>query len=1062
LSNGTATTQTRHFRTLFELGAVGGLSDGQLLERFTTLRGDPAELAFAALVERHGPMVLRVARSALIDEHSAHDAFQATFLILARKARSLWVRDSLGPWLHSVAYRLASQSRSAEARRRLAEKRAARPEAHQPREWDRSDIARVIHQEIERLPQPFRLAVVTCHLEGLTQNEAANRLGWPIGTLQSRLDRGRQKLRNRLKRRGLAPSLGVIAGKFSPVPHALTVSTAKAASTLHFGGATAGMIAPAVLAMIETTTKGMLMTKLKFGAVALVIACGLVGSGMGLGIGRSVQATDGTPSAGSKIEEPRLVPTADGRIMEPAPALTPQPDAGGEGADQDSPTRPLSLLYFHAPWESNSRKMTPVIQELARHGLPVRSIDVGNSDGLRDRYKVDTVPTYIIIDKSGKAYIQASGVIPPEQLSGLFGSARAMIRAESVAVPTDPLEGAEPGSSIPNHDEEPSLTPSSNPKPWETVVRIKIKLTDEEWGFGSGTVISSSAEESIILTCGHIFRLKDHAQPLPKEFRVPISVDLFGNQFVGRQPTRLACTDKDISGEVIDYDFTNNVGLIRIRTGRRLPASRVVPTSWQPKKGMPMTTVGCSHGNDATAWSTTILDPQVGMSNTSTKQLFAMIKCANQPEEGRSGGGLYTSDGYLAGVCALADPNEHVGFYAVPEAIHKLLDRNGLSDLYQEAEAVYPPLATEGPQYGALTRPVQVESEPPQAVRPAPKLPDSPKEDAREPSLIDPITPRPWETVVRIKVPTGEGYASGAIIDSNPDRTFILTCARPFRKEKVARTPRPKTPGKASYDGEILVNLTDGHLTGQIPATSTCLAKDHKAELVVYDSNQNLAVIAIRPGQTLPASPIYQGIPLGEGSKLYALGCSEGGDATAWETEILATHVDMTNSGSGQMYPTFQCRHVLRPGREGGGLYTKDGQLVGIALFNTNETSAFYARPEAIKRMLDRNGLAKFYHNPNLAKIQPSDQPPAAESEIDPEVIEERADGSKRPFRPIPSTEPDPVLLEPISPSPRHLSIDRERLDEMERKLDRLLKQIEVLTRDKPKILPEGAIHPES
>ena len=96
-----------------------------------------------------------------------------------------------------------------------------------------------------------------------------------------------------------------------------------------------------------------------------------------------------------------------------------------------------------------------------------------------------------------------------------------------------------------------------------------------------------------------------------------------------------------------------------------------------------MFTVGCSHGNDASAWDTTILDPRVGMSNTATKEGFATIKCAHQPKEGRSGGGLYTTDGYVAGVCDFADPNEHVGLYAVPEAIHRLLDRNQLTVLYK-------------------------------------------------------------------------------------------------------------------------------------------------------------------------------------------------------------------------------------------------------------------------------------------------------------------------------------------------------------------------------------------
>ena len=110
---------------LFNVGTAGGLTDGQLLERFTAQGGEAAELAFATLVERHGPMVLRVCRSVLRDPEEAHDAFQATFLVLVRRAGSLWVRDSLGPWLHQVAYRVASCARSAAARRRRHERRAA-------------------------------------------------------------------------------------------------------------------------------------------------------------------------------------------------------------------------------------------------------------------------------------------------------------------------------------------------------------------------------------------------------------------------------------------------------------------------------------------------------------------------------------------------------------------------------------------------------------------------------------------------------------------------------------------------------------------------------------------------------------------------------------------------------------------------------------------------------------------------------------------------------------------------------------------------------------------------
>ena len=115
----------RHLDSLLNVGAIGGLTDAQLLEMFTTRRDEAAELAFAVLVDRHGPMVLRVCRAMLRDSHDAEDAFQATFLVLVKKARGLWVRESLGPWLHQVAHRTASCARSAVARRRRHERLAA-------------------------------------------------------------------------------------------------------------------------------------------------------------------------------------------------------------------------------------------------------------------------------------------------------------------------------------------------------------------------------------------------------------------------------------------------------------------------------------------------------------------------------------------------------------------------------------------------------------------------------------------------------------------------------------------------------------------------------------------------------------------------------------------------------------------------------------------------------------------------------------------------------------------------------------------------------------------------
>jgi RNA polymerase sigma factor (sigma-70 family) len=172
----------RQLRTVFNLGAIGELTDGQLLERFAIQGGEAAELAFAALVERHGPMVIRVCRHALGNPNDADDAFQATFLILVKKARSLWVRDSLGPWLHRVAHRVATRARLSAVRMREHEQRAAAAWLTlvcERRNWH--ELLSLLHDEIDRLPERYRVPVVLCDLQGLTHEKAARHLGWPVG-----------------------------------------------------------------------------------------------------------------------------------------------------------------------------------------------------------------------------------------------------------------------------------------------------------------------------------------------------------------------------------------------------------------------------------------------------------------------------------------------------------------------------------------------------------------------------------------------------------------------------------------------------------------------------------------------------------------------------------------------------------------------------------------------------------------------------------------------------------------------------------------------------------------
>ena len=232
--------------TLLRGGSATGLTDGQLLERFATRGGDASEAAFAALVGRHGPMVLRVCRSVLRDEHEARDAFQTTFLALARRGGSLWVQDSVGPWLHRVARRAAVRAWKGAKRRREVEQRAAVAAHGDPRGAGDEDLAAVVHQEIDRLPERYRVPVILCDLEGYTQEEAARHLGCPVGTLKSRLTRARNRLRGRLARRGLAPGAAFAGPVRLAVPEGLEQAVTEAALRLA-PAATAGGVAGAVL-----------------------------------------------------------------------------------------------------------------------------------------------------------------------------------------------------------------------------------------------------------------------------------------------------------------------------------------------------------------------------------------------------------------------------------------------------------------------------------------------------------------------------------------------------------------------------------------------------------------------------------------------------------------------------------------------------------------------------------------------------------------------------------------------------------------------------------------------
>ncbi len=229
------------------------------------------------------------------------------------------------------------------------------------------------------------------------------------------------------------------------------------------------------------------------------------------------------------------------------------------------------------------------------------------------------------------------------------------------------------------NDAQRSEPAFANPKPWETVVRIRV-IGTRSTGFGSGTVIYSSPEESLILTCAHIFKLDGQKQAPPSRFPRRIMIDLFDGKLEGTDPARVHFVES-VEAEAVDYDFTLDVGLIRMRPGRQLPASRVVPPSWDLQSRMKVVAVGCPEGRDATVWHTIVTRPRI-LNFLSGNSRYEAVECNVAPKEGRSGGGLYTIDGYVTGVCNFAEPQGNHGLYATPRSIYSILNRNQLASLY--------------------------------------------------------------------------------------------------------------------------------------------------------------------------------------------------------------------------------------------------------------------------------------------------------------------------------------------------------------------------------------------
>jgi RNA polymerase sigma factor (sigma-70 family) len=344
---------------LWDLGAFAGLTDAQLLARSADRHEDGAALAFEALVERHGSMVFRVCRGVLRDEHAAEDAFQATFLLLATKARSLWVKDSLASWLHGVAHRVAARARVDAARRRRHEQQLA--EARGPAlaimpDPPRSEAWAILSEAIAQLPEKYRAPIVLCYLEAMSYQAAAASLGVTEDTVRGRLARARGRLRKNLARRGVAvpATLAVTPPAISAVVvrDGLVHATARAAAALLAGGpASQSALSQSVIFLYERTCRTMMLTTLKRCAAAVVLGVVVTGAA----VSAQQQSGDRAAPSGPATTEPRPPEAVRAKGGNFIVDWTPADGQGGKKQITVDPTR----HSIHLPRVSQTRDDRP-------------------------------------------------------------------------------------------------------------------------------------------------------------------------------------------------------------------------------------------------------------------------------------------------------------------------------------------------------------------------------------------------------------------------------------------------------------------------------------------------------------------------------------------------------------------------------------------------------------------------------------------------------------------------------------------------------------------------------
>ncbi len=457
------------------------------------------------------------------------------------------------------------------------------------------------------------------------------------------------------------------------------------------------------------------------------------------------------------------------------------------------------LLDFYADWCGPCQQMDPVVRQLAAKGYPVRRVNFDQQRQLASRYSVDRLPTFVMI-VNGRVVDRVVGATSPERLEQMCrlaqasppatipAAALASTPAPSIAIPavnsepafaagqpsvipvsaTSPVAGVPEWRQPPPRAESPHRRSLSDSELIAATVRLRIQDSTGQ-SCGSGTIIDARKGEALILTCGHLFR--------DSKGKGRIEVDLFGPS-----------TAQGIPGNLISYDLERDVALLSIRVPGPVVAVRVAPPGYKISRNDRVINVGCNNGANPTVRHSTVtaLDKFMGPAN---------LTVAGLPVQGRSGGGLFSTDGYVIGVCNAADPSDNEGLYAALESIYAELDRVKLAELYRPEEKGQSDaaslVAVETPRM-----PKQM-PEPPKDLQPteAPLTPREQPSPSSSAETAEPLTQEERDALAEIRRRRAEGAEVICVVrSSDPNaRSEIIVLERAtqsFLKQLELETQR--------------------------------------------------------------------------------------------------------------------------------------------------------------------------------------------------------------------------------------------------------------------------------